>query len=87
MIIRFFEAAVLADARHNLSDVCGLALAWAELPVTRLRPDDLRTYGWRRGSIPASFANALLLLGGQLDSFGIARAGPYGFIQYLEEHH
>lgn len=27
MIIRFFEAAVLADAGHNLSDVGGLGLA------------------------------------------------------------
>lgn len=54
--------ALLADAGHNLSDVGGLVLAWAALAATRLRPDDRHTYGWRRGSILASFANAVILL-------------------------
>lgn len=54
--------ALLADAGHNLSDVGGLALAWAGLAAGRLRPDDRHTYGWRRGSILASFANAVILL-------------------------
>lgn len=54
--------ALLADAGHNLSDVGGLLLAWAALAATRLRPDDRHTYGWRRGSILASFTNALILL-------------------------
>ncbi len=54
--------ALLADAGHNLSDVGGLLLAWAALAAGRLRPDDRHTYGWRRGSILASFVNALLLL-------------------------
>src|SRR5512143_2988179 len=54
--------ALLADAGHNLSDVGGLLLAWAALAAGRLRPDDKHTYGWRRGSILASFVNALLLL-------------------------
>lgn len=54
--------ALLADAGHNLSDVGGLGLAWAGLAAGRLRPNDRHTYGWRRGSILASFANALLLL-------------------------
>lgn len=54
--------ALLADAGHNLSDVGGLALAWAGLAAGRLRPNDRHTYGWRRGSILASFANAVILL-------------------------
>jgi cobalt-zinc-cadmium efflux system protein len=54
--------ALLADAAHNLSDVGGLVLAWAGMAAARLRPDDRHTYGWRRGSILASFANAVILL-------------------------
>ena len=54
--------ALLADAGHNLSDVGGLVLAWAATAASRLRPDERHTYGWRRGSILASFANALILL-------------------------
>jgi len=59
---RAHSLALLADAGHNLSDVGGLVLAWAGLAAARLHGDDRHTYGWRRGSILASFANALLLL-------------------------
>lgn len=54
--------ALLADAGHNLSDVGGLILAWAAMAATRLLPNDRHTYGWRRGSILASFINAVILL-------------------------
>lgn len=54
--------ALLADAGHNLSDVGRLVLAWGGLAAGRLRPNDRHTYGWRRGSSLASFANALFLL-------------------------
>jgi cobalt-zinc-cadmium efflux system protein len=54
--------ALLADAGHNLSDVAGLVLAWGGALAGRLRPDMRHTYGWRRASILAAFANALLLL-------------------------
>ena len=54
--------ALLADAAHNLSDVGGLLLAWAAFAAARLKPDQRHTYGWRRGSILASFANAIILL-------------------------
>lgn len=54
--------ALLADAAHNLSDVAGLLLAWIAALATRLRPDTRHTYGWRRASILAAFANAILLL-------------------------
>jgi cobalt-zinc-cadmium efflux system protein len=54
--------ALLADAGHNLSDVAGLGLAWAAAITVRLAPDNRHTYGWRRASILAAFANAILLL-------------------------
>jgi cobalt-zinc-cadmium efflux system protein len=54
--------ALLADAGHNLSDVIGLVLAWGGALAGRLRPDARHTYGWKRASILAAFANALLLL-------------------------
>ncbi|MDH5539040.1 MAG: cation diffusion facilitator family transporter [Rhizobacter sp.] len=54
--------ALLADAGHNLSDVAGLVLAWGGALAGRLRPDARHSYGWKRASILAAFANALLLL-------------------------
>ena len=54
--------ALLADAGHNLSDVAGLVLAWVGVLASRMRPDARHTYGWRRGTILAAFANALILL-------------------------
>lgn len=54
--------ALLADAAHNLSDVAGLLLAWVAAWAAQVRPDSRHTYGWRRGSILAAFANAVLLL-------------------------
>lgn len=54
--------ALLADAGHNLSDVAGLLLAWGAALAARLQPDARHTYGWRRASILAAFANAVLLL-------------------------
>lgn len=54
--------ALLADAGHNLSDVAGLVLAWGGALAARLRPNARHTYGWKRVSILAAFANAVLLL-------------------------
>lgn len=54
--------ALLADAGHNLSDVGGLLLAWAAYGAAKLKPDARHTYGWRKGSIIASFLNAIILL-------------------------
>ena len=54
--------ALLADAGHNLSDVGGLGLAWAALALSRAAPDARHTYGWRRGTILASFFNAMILI-------------------------
>lgn len=54
--------ALLADAGHNLSDVAGRLLAWVAALAGRLQPNVRHTYGWRRASILAAFANAVLLL-------------------------
>jgi len=54
--------ALLADAGHNLSDVGGLMLAWAAFGAARLPSNARHTYGWKRGSILASFTNAIILL-------------------------
>ncbi len=54
--------ALLADAAHNLSDVAGLVLAWGGALAGTLQPDARHTYGWKRASILAAFANAVLLL-------------------------
>jgi cobalt-zinc-cadmium efflux system protein len=54
--------ALLADAGHNLGDVAGLVLAWLSMLAARLNADDRHTYGWKKGTIIASFLNASLLL-------------------------
>ena len=54
--------ALLADAGHNLGDVAGLALAWLSMLAARLNANDRHTYGWKKGTIIASFLNASLLL-------------------------
>jgi len=59
---RVNSLALLADAGHNLSDVAGLVLAWGGALAIRLIPDARHTYGWKRATILAAFANALLLL-------------------------
>lgn len=59
---RVNSLALLADAGHNLSDVAGLVLAWGGALASKLRPNARHTYGWKRGTILAAFANALLLL-------------------------
>lgn len=54
--------ALVADAGHNLSDVFGLALAWAATAWARRPATPRHTYGWRRSSILAALCNAAFLL-------------------------
>ena len=54
--------ALLADAGHNLSDVLGLALAWAGLRLAQRAPSPRFTYGLKRSGILAALANAVFLL-------------------------
>ena len=60
--LRADSLALLADAGHNLSDVLGLALAWAGSVLARRGPTPRFTYGLRRFSILAALANAGMLL-------------------------
>ena len=54
--------ALLADAGHNLSDVLGLALAWAGTLLAKRKPSRRFSYGLRGATILAALANALILL-------------------------
>jgi cobalt-zinc-cadmium efflux system protein len=54
--------ALVADAGHNLSDVLGLLLAWGATWLARRKPSKLRTYGYRKTTIFAALANAVVLL-------------------------
>lgn len=54
--------ALLADAGHNLSDVLGLAVAWAGAELAKRPPSKRFTYGLGGSSILAALLNALLLL-------------------------
>jgi cobalt-zinc-cadmium efflux system protein len=54
--------ALLADAAHNLCDVAGLVMAWAGTLAGKLPSNARYTYGWKRASIFAAFANAVVLL-------------------------
>ena len=54
--------ALLADAGHNASDVVGLLLAWGASVLARRPPSQRFTFGLRRATIYAAFANAVLLL-------------------------
>ena len=54
--------ALLADAGHNLSDVLGLAAAWAGATLAK-RPASRRfSYGFRAASILAALFNSVVLL-------------------------
>ena len=53
--------ALLADAGHNLSDVLGLAVAWAGLRLAARAPSARFTYGFKRSGILAALANAVFL--------------------------
>ncbi|MFM8706154.1 MAG: cation diffusion facilitator family transporter, partial [Planctomycetia bacterium] len=54
--------ALLADAGHNAGDVVGLLLAWGANWLARLPPSERYTWGFRRSTIYAALANAVLLL-------------------------
>ncbi|MFM2429360.1 MAG: hypothetical protein RLZZ511_573 [Cyanobacteriota bacterium] len=54
--------ALIADAGHNLSDVLGLVIAWVATVLAKRQPSARQTFGLRRSSILAAFANASLLL-------------------------
>ncbi|MCF8105583.1 MAG: cation diffusion facilitator family transporter [Desulfohalobiaceae bacterium] len=54
--------ALIADAGHNLSDVLSLLLAWGAILLAGKAATDKRTYGFRKVTIMAALANAVILL-------------------------
>jgi cobalt-zinc-cadmium efflux system protein len=56
------STALLADAAHNFGDVLGLGMAWGAVVLSRRKRTTRRTYGFRRTTILAGVANAMLIL-------------------------
>jgi cobalt-zinc-cadmium efflux system protein len=54
--------ALIADAGHNLSDVLSLLLAWGASVLAAKSASETRTYGYRKATIMAALASAILLL-------------------------
>lgn len=54
--------ALIADAGHNLSDVVSLLLAWGASVLAKKAATEKRTYGFRKATVMASMASAILLL-------------------------
>lgn len=53
---------LLADAGHNLSDVCGLLMAWGATVLLTRRASEKYSYGYKKTTILSALANALLLV-------------------------
>jgi len=53
--------ALLSDALHNFGDVLGLALAWGAAILAQRLPTRDHSFGWRRATLLAPLANALIL--------------------------
>ncbi len=55
--------ALVADAGHNLSDVMTLLLAWGAMAIAKRGATARHTFGFKKATILASLASALLLYG------------------------
>ncbi len=53
--------ALIADAGHNLSDVMTLLLAWGAMALANRSATARHTFGFKKGTILASFTSALFL--------------------------
>ncbi|MCE1165680.1 MAG: cation diffusion facilitator family transporter [Bacteroidetes bacterium] len=53
---------LMSDAGHNLSDVASLLLSLIAFKLSRVASNKRFTFGYKRGTILASFINAVLLL-------------------------
>lgn len=54
--------ALISDAGHNLSDVFSLVLSLVAFRLTRIKPTEIYTYGFKKSTILASLLNAVVLL-------------------------
>ena len=57
----FNSLALLSDAAHMFTDAAALAIALAANKIGARKPDDKRTFGYRRFEILAAAFNAILL--------------------------
>ncbi len=54
---------LLSDALHNFSDVVALALSWGANVLAQKKPDEEKTFGYKRAEILAAFFNSAALTG------------------------
>lgn len=54
--------ALISDALHNFGDVLGLAMAWGAAALAQRTPTATYSFGWRRATLLAPLANALILV-------------------------
>ena len=54
--------ALLTDAGHNLSDVASLAISFVALWIAKKKSNALYTYGYKKTTVLAALANAVVLL-------------------------
>jgi len=60
---RWDSVGLIADASHNIGDVGSLAISLAAFLLMRKHADATFTYGFRKATVLASFANTVILLG------------------------
>ncbi len=70
-----------ADAWHNLSDVLGLVISWFAFRMAAIPPSGVFTYGFSKGTILASLANAVLLF---LAIIYMAQSASYRLFHLVE---
>ena len=54
--------AILADAGHNLADVASLLIAFLAFRLALAKPNTKYTYGYKKATVLAALANAVILL-------------------------
>lgn len=55
------STSLLSDAVHNIGDISGLLLAFLAFKLLAVKANKTFTYGFKKGSIVASFVNSVLL--------------------------
>jgi cobalt-zinc-cadmium efflux system protein len=59
--LRNNSTSLLSDAAHNVGDISGLLLAFLAFRLIKIKANGTFTYGFKKGSIVASFINSVLL--------------------------
>jgi cobalt-zinc-cadmium efflux system protein len=58
------SVAILSDALHDLGDSVSLGMAWYFQRISKKKPNEKYTYGYKRFSILSALLNSLILLSG-----------------------